>query len=148
MKRLSRKLDRPQHLGPIHISPLPNQRVTVKPRLQPDLIATAGHQGDLQQRCVAKRLEDAVFADRLFAQWIARVRFLLNDGPSVPHEVIAPPSGCGGRFAINYGQINALRLTPPELSLQPPLCVGMLCEHDQPRRIAVDPMYDERTPLP
>ena len=49
---------------------------------------------------------------------------------------------------VNHGPVHAIRLAPPELILQKLLRPRVLGEHDEARRVAIDPVHDERPPLP
>ena len=54
VERLPRKVDRPQHVGAEHVALLADQRVSVQPGLQANLIALAGMEANLDQRGIAE----------------------------------------------------------------------------------------------
>ena len=90
VQRLARKRNRAQRVRPVDVALLADQRVPAQPRLDPDLVALAGHEAHLDQRRAAERFDHAVVADRFLAARIARVRLFLNQRLRVPDEVIAP----------------------------------------------------------
>src|SRR5204862_8045822 len=87
---LAMKRDRTEHLRAVDIPPFADERMSAKPRLDPNLIALPGHETHFDERRAAEAFEHAVLADRFLAARIARMRFLLYEGLVVPDELIAP----------------------------------------------------------
>ena len=96
VERLPRKGNRAQRVRAIHVAPLADERVAAQPRLDADLVALPRLEAHLDQRRVAKRLDDAVVADGFGPLRIARMRFLLNERLAIPDEAIAPRARASG----------------------------------------------------
>src|SRR5688500_5128186 len=120
--------------------------MAAEPRLDPDLVALPGVQPHLDQRRLAKRLENFVFAARIGAVRIARMRPLLDLRALVPDEAVSPLARVRIRMAVDHGAVDPFRLATAELRFELLLCARILGEDDQARRVAVDPVDDERPP--
>src|ERR1041384_4713825 len=77
---------------------------------------------------------------------IARMRPLLDQRLAIPHEMIAPGAALRIRMAVDEREIHAFRLALDELLLHRLLRTRIFGEYDEARRVAIDPMHDERTP--
>src|SRR6266545_2507328 len=147
VQRMPLELDRPQRAWPERVSLFSDERVAAQPRLDADLIAPAALEPHFDQRGVFVPLEDPVIRDRFLRIRIARMGFFLDQRLLVPYKMIAPLAGRGRRMSLHHRQVHAIRLPPLELRLQSRLRFGVLREHDEPRRVLVDPMNDQRTAL-
>src|SRR5262245_3616580 len=78
VKRLTRELNRAQLFWTVGVTSFADECVTAQARLQPDLIALAGDEPDLEQRGILEGFDHSVGADRFFRPRIARMRGLLN----------------------------------------------------------------------
>src|SRR3954447_7413116 len=91
MECLPGKVNESNILRSIDVPLLPHERVAAQPRLQPNLVAPAGHEADLDQGGVAsKRFDDLVIAAGVARPRVVRMRLALNERLLVPDQVIAP----------------------------------------------------------
>src|SRR4051794_32129866 len=75
------------------------------------------------------------------------MRLFLDQYLSVPNQVVPPRSRGRRRMAVDDREIDPFRLAAPELILQFPLRIGPRRKHDEPGRVAIDAMDDERPAL-
>src|SRR5688500_14285423 len=147
MQRLAPEGDRTKRIRTVDIALLADQGMAAKARLDPDLVTTPGLKPHLDERCIAKTFDHVILADRFHALRIAWVGFLLDERLGIPDQRVAPGAGGWRRAAIDDRAVNALRFTPGELGLQPPLRLGILSEDHQAGGVLVDAMDDERAPF-
>src|SRR5438105_10288023 len=62
MERLAREGDRPEGVGAVDVALFADERVPAQPRLEPDLVAFAGDEPNLDERRRVEHLDDAVLA--------------------------------------------------------------------------------------
>jgi len=144
VKCLAWKVDRPLRFRLRDVHPLADERVAVQPRLDPNLVPLARLELHVDKRTLPELLDDAVVAHRLHALRISRTCLLLPQRLPVPDEVIAPRAVLRPRMSVDDREIHALRVAADELLLHRLLRPRILCEHDEPGRVAIDPVDDER----
>src|SRR5215468_6964267 len=115
--------------------------------LEANLVAFAGNQRDFDQSRSWEFFQSAVTADRFFGVPVAAFRELLFQRILIPHEKVAPRSRFWFRVAVNDGQIDPLSFPLLELVFQFSLRFRSLSENDDARRVAVDPVNDQRLQL-
>ena len=129
------------------IPPLTNERVSADCGLNANLISTAGPQPHFEQRRTTQILDHGVFADRVLGVRIVRPGGFLNERRRIPGETITPRSGSRLQVTLDDRQVDALRFAPPELLDERPLRRSGSRKNDEPRRVLIDPVHDEWTPL-
>ena len=144
VQRLSRKRDRAELLRPVDVALLADQGVAAQARLDADLIPFPRHELHFDHGRTRQLLDHAVMTDGFLAASIARVRLLLNQRSWIPDQMIAPRARQRRRVTVHDGLVDALRLMPFELRLQRRLRRGGFREQDETRRVAIDPVDDER----
>src|SRR5216683_689317 len=118
--------DRPARLGELHA----------------DLVPAPGAEAQLEEAALAPPPEHAVVGDGLAA-------LLGRAHPQHPilRELALERAPLVGRAALDQGQVHALHVARLELRLERPLRLLGLGEDEQPGRLAIEPVHDER-PLP
>src|SRR5437773_6813203 len=107
VQRLTRERDRSEMIRTEDVALLTDEHVPAQPRLKSNLVALARDQLHLDERGVAKSLDDAVVAHRFLAARIARARLLLYQRIPIPHEMIAPRAGGRTRVAVYHRTVDA-----------------------------------------
>src|SRR5262245_35814442 len=136
VQRLARKRNGPQLLGTEDVATLADERVATQSGLDSDLVSFAGFEPHIEQRRIAKLLDDGIAADRLGALRIARMRPLLNESLPIPHQVVAPGSCTRFWMTVDQREIDPFGFALDELLLQRLLCTRILRTDHHTRRTA------------
>ncbi len=72
------------------------------------------------------------------------MRSLLEEGVSVPHEIVTPRSQGRPWMSVHDSKVRALGNPPQKLILQVLLRANAFREHHEARRIAIDPVHHQR----
>ena len=138
MQRLPGKVDPAQRFWPEDVPLLADERMPPKPRLQPNLIPLSRFEPNFDERRSAEKPRGRITADGFPGAGIACVRFLLDQRPFIPDDVIPPRPRRWIGMTIDDRQIDPLDLMPAELILQSFLRLAIHREDHQARCIAVD----------
>src|SRR5262245_63791198 len=90
VERLAWEVDRSKRVRTVRVARLPDKRVAVYTRLQPDLITSARHETDFEQRRLREAFHCPVVTLSILAAWISGMRRFLPHRVLVPEEAIVP----------------------------------------------------------
>src|SRR5262249_19937555 len=113
-------------VAPAPASAVAHDGVAEVGELDPDLVAPAGPQAELDQRRVPAALEDAEVGDRL-----------------APFHAATQGAALGPDAPLDAGDVDALRTASLELVLEAALDRGRLRDDQEPGGVPIEPVDDE-----